>query len=50
MFPYRDENETQRAAIVTGALIALNVLSWLFVQGAGATFPLARSANETHPR
>src|SRR5712692_1827989 len=43
MFPYRDENETQRVAIITGAIIALNVLSWLFVQGAGATFPLARS-------
>ncbi|MGE5218580.1 MAG: rhomboid family intramembrane serine protease [Chloroflexota bacterium] len=43
MFPYRDENETQRAAIVTGAFIALNVLVWIFVQGAGATLPLASS-------
>jgi len=25
MFPYRDENETQRTAIVTLTLIALNV-------------------------
>jgi membrane associated rhomboid family serine protease len=43
MFPYRDENETQRAAIVTGTIIGLNVLAWLGVQGAGATVPLARS-------
>jgi membrane associated rhomboid family serine protease len=43
MFPYRDENETQRLAIVTGTIIALNVLSWLFIQGAGSEVPLARS-------
>jgi membrane associated rhomboid family serine protease len=46
MFPYRDENETQRAAIVTGTIIALNVLAWLFVQGAGSTVALARSVCE----
>jgi membrane associated rhomboid family serine protease len=28
------------------ALIALNVLAWLFLQGGGATFPLARSVCE----
>jgi membrane associated rhomboid family serine protease len=43
MFPYRDENETQRLAIVTGTIIGLNVLAWVVVQGAGATLPLARS-------
>ena len=43
MFPYRDENETQRTAIVTLAIIALNVFTWLLVQGAGAALPLARS-------
>jgi len=43
VFPYRDENETQRAAIVTGIIIALNVLTWLVVQGAGSTVSLARS-------
>lgn len=43
MFPYRDENETQRTAIVTLTLIALNVFAWLFVQGAGSTLALARS-------
>ena len=43
MFPYRDENKTQRVAIVTGAIIAVNVLVWLFIQRAGSTIPLASS-------
>jgi membrane associated rhomboid family serine protease len=43
VFPYHDENETQRPAYVTLALIALCVLVWMFVQGAGATQPLAAS-------
>jgi membrane associated rhomboid family serine protease len=43
MFPYRDENETQRTPVVTITLIALNVVSWLAVQGAGTTLSLARS-------
>jgi len=43
MFPYHDENQTQRSPYITFALIALNVLAWLLVQGAGATLPLARS-------
>lgn len=43
MFPYRDENQTQRRSYVTLAVIALNVLAWLLVQGAGAAMPLARS-------
>ena len=46
MFPYRDENETQRLAIVTGSIIALNVFAWLFVQGAGSSTALARSVCE----
>jgi membrane associated rhomboid family serine protease len=46
MFPYRDENETQRRAIVTGTIIGLNVLSWVALQGAGATVALARSVCE----
>jgi membrane associated rhomboid family serine protease len=46
MFPYRDENETQRTAIITLAMIALNVFAWLFVQGAGTTLALARSVCE----
>ncbi len=43
MFPYRDENETQRPAYVTLAIIGLNVLVWLWVQEAGAALALARS-------
>ena len=43
MFPYRDENETQRTPIITLLLIALNVLVWVLVQGAGAALPVARA-------
>jgi membrane associated rhomboid family serine protease len=43
MFPYHDENQTQRTAVVTLMLIALCVLAWIFVQGAGMPLPLATS-------
>lgn len=43
MFPYHDENATQRTPVVTIGLIGLTVLVWLLVQGAGAPLPLARS-------
>ena len=43
MFPYHDENKTQRTPYVTIALIATNALMWLVVQGAGSTFALAAS-------
>ena len=43
MFPYHDENATRRPAIITGAIIGLNVLMWLGIQGAGTTIPLAKS-------
>jgi membrane associated rhomboid family serine protease len=43
VFPYHDENETQRPAYVTMVLIALCVLAWVLVQGAGADLTLARS-------
>lgn len=46
MFPYHDENHTQRTPYVTFALIAASVLMWLVVQGAGATVPLAKSVCE----
>jgi membrane associated rhomboid family serine protease len=46
MFPYRDENQTQHPAIVTGIVIALNVVAWIFIQGAGSTFSLAKSVCE----
>ena len=43
MFPYRDENQTQRTPVVTIALIALNALAWLVVEGAGTPLALARA-------
>jgi membrane associated rhomboid family serine protease len=43
MFPYHDENVTQRTSFVTFALIAINVLVWVLVQGAGSGIALARS-------
>jgi membrane associated rhomboid family serine protease len=43
MFPYHDENETQRTAYVTLTIIALCVLAWVVVQGAGADLELVRS-------
>ena len=43
MIPYRDENETQRRAIVTATIIGINLVVWLVVQGAGADLPLAKS-------
>ena len=46
MFPYHDENATQRTPYVTFALIAVNALMWVLVQGAGAELALARSVCE----
>jgi membrane associated rhomboid family serine protease len=46
MFPYHDENETQRTPFITYLFIGLNVLVWLVVQGAGETLALARSVCE----
>jgi membrane associated rhomboid family serine protease len=46
MFPYHDENVAQRTSFVTYALIGVNVLVWLGIQGAGSTIPLARSVCE----
>ncbi len=43
MFPYHDENATQRTPVVTYLLVGANVLTWLVVQGAGTALPLARS-------
>ncbi len=37
MIPYRDENATERTPVITIAIIGLNVLVWLLVQGAGTT-------------
>jgi membrane associated rhomboid family serine protease len=46
MFPYHDENATLRTPYITLAFIGLNVIMWLWVQGAGAALPLARSVCE----
>lgn len=46
MFPYHDENATRRRPYVTYGLIALNVLAWFFLQGAGSALPLVRSVCE----
>jgi membrane associated rhomboid family serine protease len=43
MFPYKDDNPTVLPPYVTVGIIALNVLAWLFVQGAGNPGALARS-------
>jgi membrane associated rhomboid family serine protease len=43
VFPYHDENETLRTPIVTMTVIALNVLAWMFVQGAGMEESVAAS-------
>jgi hypothetical protein len=48
MFPYRDENQTQRRSYVAIGLIAANVLVWIFVQGAGSPMPVRpENANTT---
>ena len=43
MFPYHDENATQRTAVVTYLIIATNVLVWLVVEGAGSPLAVARA-------
>ena len=43
VIPYKDENPTELAPVVTVGIIILNVITWLFVQGAGSPEPLARS-------
>ncbi len=46
MFPYRDENPTERPSVITIAIIVANVLAFVVLQGAGAEGPLARSVCE----
>jgi membrane associated rhomboid family serine protease len=41
--PIHDDNPRSIRPVVTLALIATCVLAWVFVQGAGATLPLAKS-------
>jgi hypothetical protein len=35
LFPIRDDNPTLHASVVTFLIIAINVIVWVFVQGAG---------------
>jgi len=46
MFPYKDENPTERPSVITVAIIIANVLAFILLQGAGAEVPLARSVCE----
>jgi membrane associated rhomboid family serine protease len=43
MFPYKDDLPTLRPAVVTAALIGLNILVWLVIQGAGSEAALEGS-------
>ena len=43
MFPYHDENATERTPFITMALIAGCGMAWVGLQGAGAERPLAAS-------
>ena len=46
MFPYRDDNPTVLTPYVTVGFIALNILVWVLVQGAGFSDQLAKSVCE----
>ncbi|MBA3271179.1 MAG: rhomboid family intramembrane serine protease [Acidobacteria bacterium] len=46
MIPYHDENETQRTAYVTMAIIVLCALAWVVLQGLGAEGSLVSSVCE----
>jgi membrane associated rhomboid family serine protease len=43
MFPYKDDNPTVRTPIATFALIAINVLVWVLLQGLGTEPQLSQS-------
>src|ERR1700704_1036411 len=43
VIPYKDENPTVLTPVVTIGIITVNVLAWLFVQGAGSGAALAAS-------
>jgi membrane associated rhomboid family serine protease len=46
VFPYKDENPTSLAPIVTVAVVLVNAAAWVVLQGAGAEPALARSVCE----
>ena len=43
MFPYHDDNQTLRTPVITLLLIALNILVWVLIEGAGSPLAVARS-------
>ncbi len=43
MFPLRDDNPTVKPAIVTWLIIGINIVVWLFFQGAGSDASVAAS-------
>jgi membrane associated rhomboid family serine protease len=43
VFPYHDENQTQRTPVVTITVIGLTSFAWIALQGAGASQPLMES-------
>jgi membrane associated rhomboid family serine protease len=43
VFPYKDENPTERPSVVTVAIIIANVLAFIVLQGAGSEGAMARS-------
>jgi membrane associated rhomboid family serine protease len=43
VFPYHDDNQTLRPAVITLFFIAINVLVWFLVEGAGSPLAVARS-------
>src|SRR5262245_6570055 len=46
MFPIRDDNPTIGRSTVTVAIVSLNVLAWIFLQGLGSQQQLAASVCE----
>ena len=46
MFPYKDENPGLTTPVVTIAIIAINIMVWVLVQGMGAEPTLSRSVCE----
>ena len=46
MFPIRDDNPTLGSSTVTVAIVALNALVWVFVQGLGSEAALVKSVCE----
>ena len=46
MFPVRDDNPALHPAFATYAIVALNALAWVFLQGMGSEPALIRSVCE----